>query len=337
MTCSEKIKVSVITLAYNHEKYIHQCLEGVISQNTNFKFELLIHDDASTDKTADIIREYEAKYPDIIKPIYQIENQYSKGGDIGRRFIYPKAKGKYIAICEGDDYWIDPLKLQKQVDFLENNPDYGLVYTNHLNYFQKNDSFEEHHCDEVHDIAYLLKGNKIPTLTTCFKRELLQDYLDNFYPKMPKFPFGDYSLWLYLFSKAKFYLLPEVTSVYRVLENSASHFTDYKKEFSFEQKVYECRLFFIENLYPKETYLIEKVKYNYFYKMLKICILYNNESLFIDKKLQDYYLEMKNKNNKFGIKYRLLKCNFSFFSRLFRSDIYVKNIKIKVKSFFNLK
>ena len=95
-------------------------------QKTTFPFEYLIHDDASTDDTADIIREYEIRYPDIIKPIYQTENQYSKKIYIVENIQLPIAQGKYIAICEGDDYWTDPLKLQKQVDFLDTHPDYTL-------------------------------------------------------------------------------------------------------------------------------------------------------------------------------------------------------------------
>lgn len=115
-----KIAVSVICNAYNHEPYIAQCLDGFVMQKTSFDFEVLVHDDASTDKTADIIRVYEEKYPHIIKPIYQTENQYSKGGI--SRFQYPRVQGKYIAICEGDDYWTDPQKLQKQFDAMEEHP-----------------------------------------------------------------------------------------------------------------------------------------------------------------------------------------------------------------------
>ena len=123
--------VSIICTTYNHGPFIRQCLDGFMMQKTNFTFEVLIHDDASTDNTAEIIREYEDKYPDIIKPIYQTENQYSKGVKIGLTYLYPNAKGKYIAECEGDDYWTDPLKLQKQVDFLENNPDYVMCSHNY--------------------------------------------------------------------------------------------------------------------------------------------------------------------------------------------------------------
>ena len=121
---SEEIKVSVICFAYNHEPFIRKCLDGFIMQKTNFKFEVLINDDASIDGTAQIIREYAEKYPDIIKPIYQKENQFSKGISIGATFLYPKVAGKYIAFCEGDDYWTDPEKLQIQVDFLESHPDF---------------------------------------------------------------------------------------------------------------------------------------------------------------------------------------------------------------------
>lgn len=120
------IEVTVYCLAYNHEKYIRTALEGFINQKTNFKYEVIVHDDASTDGTADIIREYEKKYPDIIKPIYQKENQHSKGTKIINTFILPKAQGKYIASCEGDDYWTDPLKLQKQYDALESHPECSL-------------------------------------------------------------------------------------------------------------------------------------------------------------------------------------------------------------------
>jgi len=119
------------------EGYIKDALEGFLIQKTDFPFEILINDDASTDSTADIIREYEAQYPNLIKPIYQTENQYSQGKKPNQEFNFPRAIGKYIALCEGDDYWTDPLKLQKQLDFLEENPEYGLVYTDVDFYYQR--------------------------------------------------------------------------------------------------------------------------------------------------------------------------------------------------------
>lgn len=123
-----KILLSIRCLVYNHEPFLRQCLDGFVMQKTNFRFEAIVHDDASTDGSAAIIREYAEKYPDIIKPIYETENQYSKhDGSLGR-IMNAACKGKYIAVCEGDDYWIDPLKLQKQVDFMESHPDYSMCF-----------------------------------------------------------------------------------------------------------------------------------------------------------------------------------------------------------------
>jgi len=121
--------VSVMCLTYNHGKYIEDALEGFLIQQTNFPFEVLIHDDASTDNTAEIIRQYQAAYPNIIKPVYQTENQWSKGKEVIRKAQYGRAKGKYYASCEGDDYWTSPNKLQKQFEYLENNPDCVLCGT----------------------------------------------------------------------------------------------------------------------------------------------------------------------------------------------------------------
>ena len=122
--------VSVSCITYNHEPYIAQALDGFLMQKTNFPFEVIVHDDASTDRTAEIIREYEARFPKIIKPIYETENQYSKHDGSLERIMDAACKGKYIAFCEGDDYWIDENKLQMQMDFLEGNPEYSAYYSN---------------------------------------------------------------------------------------------------------------------------------------------------------------------------------------------------------------
>ncbi|KOS69858.1 glycosyl transferase family 2 [Lysinibacillus contaminans] len=121
----QNILVSINCITYNHEEFIAEAIESFLMQKTNFNYEILIHDDASTDSTAEIIREYEKKYPDLIKPIYQKENQYSKGNPVDR-INMRRAKGKYIAICEGDDYWLDPYKLQKQTDYMEKHPECSL-------------------------------------------------------------------------------------------------------------------------------------------------------------------------------------------------------------------
>ena len=115
--------VSISCITFNQVNYIKQCLNGFLMQKTNFGYEILIHDDCSNDGTKEIIEDYVEKYPNLIRPIYQTENQYSQGvRGMMVRYNFSRAKGKYIAMCEGDDYWTDPLKLQKQVDVLEANP-----------------------------------------------------------------------------------------------------------------------------------------------------------------------------------------------------------------------
>lgn len=210
--------VSICCITYNHAPYIRQCLDGFVMQKTNFTFEVLVHDDASTDDTADIIREYEARYPGIIKPIYQTENQYSQGVNVNRTYNYPRAHGKYIALCEGDDYWIDPLKLQKQVDMLEANENVMMVYTGFQTVNMKGenvcfDNFEYYQRkSKTGDVfRLLLQSNFIMTLTTCYRRECLIDnpILDN----CPKSL--DYALFLTAAAMGDVVYLPESTACYR--------------------------------------------------------------------------------------------------------------------------
>ena len=134
MKQEQPILVAIHCLVYNHEPYLRDCLEGFVMQQTNFPFVAIVHDDASTDNSAAIIREYEEKYPDIIKPIYETENQYSRrDGSLGRimNAAVDATGAKYVTMCEGDDYWTDPHKLQKQVDFLDAHPEYEYVLCCH--------------------------------------------------------------------------------------------------------------------------------------------------------------------------------------------------------------
>lgn len=126
------IMVSVLTTAFNHAAYIAQALDSFLMQKTNFKFEIIVHDDASTDGTADIIKRYAEKYPDFIRPVFQSENQFSKGKDV-YSYMKPLIRGKYIAQCEGDDYWCDDRKLQKQVDYMEAHPECSFCFCNSYN------------------------------------------------------------------------------------------------------------------------------------------------------------------------------------------------------------
>ena len=135
------MKVSVLCEVYNQATYIRSCLNGIVLQKTDFPFEVLVHDDASTDGTADIIREYERNYPGIIVGIYEKENQYSKGINIDMEYLFPRAKGEYLAFCEGDDYWIDENKLQKQVDALDVHPELDICA--HASFVEENGKYTE--------------------------------------------------------------------------------------------------------------------------------------------------------------------------------------------------
>lgn len=205
--------VSIKCLTYNHEKYISQALDGFLMQKTDFPFEIVVHDDASTDKTAEIVREYEKKYPNIIKPIYELENQYSKPGISINDIIFPYLKGKYIAICEGDDYWIDENKLQMQVDFLENNPEYGMCFHNALKYDYTNNRkfmFNDENFKEL-TLKNLILEWHIPTASIV----LLREVMDKKMPAKGEYPQGDILFHLAGFDFGKIYYFPQIMSVYR--------------------------------------------------------------------------------------------------------------------------
>jgi glycosyltransferase involved in cell wall biosynthesis len=209
--------VSICTIAYNHAPFIRQCMDGVLMQKTSFPVEFLIHDDASADETADMIREYETSFPDVIKAIYQTENQFSKGAQIWAKYLFPKARGKYIALCDGDDYWTDPLKLQKQVDFLETHPDYAMCGGKYRTTIMGQNEIHEYErkgtdkypngrtvtFDDFFD-SYLFY-----TLTVCFRRE----YICN----IQKYKVCiDDTVYCAVMDKGKGFLFPDYFAMYRL-------------------------------------------------------------------------------------------------------------------------
>lgn len=207
------IMVSIKCFAYNHEKFIRETLEGFIMQKTNFRFEAVVHDDASTDNTADIIKEYAEKYPDIIKPIYETENLYSKKDGSLLKIVNEACKGKYIAFCEGDDYWIDPYKLQKQVDFLEAHPDYSMCWTDGYEEYNGNKTpfcrYSESRETPVEDIIEK-GGDFIPTCSILVRKDISFATPKGFYC-------GDYPLQIWSAYKGKVHYLSDKTCVYRFM------------------------------------------------------------------------------------------------------------------------
>ncbi len=209
--------VTVSCLAFNHKEYIRDALNSFVGQKTDFPFEVIVHDDASTDGTTEIIREYAEKYPDIIRPIFQTENILSKGIRASTAYILPAARGKYIAYCEGDDYWSDENKLQKLADFLEKHPDYVACTHNNRIY----DCLSGEECDnfvrEERDLALqdvvMNGGQSYHTSSLLCRAELMKT--------APAFVFSilgleDYPIAIYLTLCGKIHYFADVMSVYRL-------------------------------------------------------------------------------------------------------------------------
>ncbi|SET11429.1 glycosyltransferase [Prevotella sp. kh1p2] len=265
------VVVAIQCLVYNHEPYLRQCLNGFVMQETDFRFVAIVHDDCSTDGSADIIREYERKYPDIIKPIYEKENKYSKHDGSLRRIVNDAimaTKAKYIAFCEGDDYWTDANKLQIQVNFLESNPQYGLVYTNFNIYNQnlgmqpspyiKNKpilSFEEH----------LLRAGYIAPMSWLYRRNLYK-YME--YGSKNGYIDVSFAFALEIFKNSRVHYMDKITCVYRILQESASHSKSDKKVFIYKKDLHRERIDFAYryNVSQEIKIEIDRQYYRKFYK-----------------------------------------------------------------------
>ena len=221
----EQPLVAIWCLVYNHEPYLRDCFEGFVMQKTNFRFVAIVHDDVSTDKSADIIREYAEKYPDIIKPIFETENQWSKhDGSLDRIMSDAIAAtgAKYIAMCEGDDYWTDPYKLQKQVDFMEGHPDYLMCFhsTSVQNLSSRTAIFDgllvesrEYHESDIfpqwraHLSSFFFRKNLFDMIPSVKQKQWLES--------------GDTVLILLAMKYGKVWGIKEVMSVYRMNDNSS--------------------------------------------------------------------------------------------------------------------
>jgi len=209
--------VSICCLTYNHKDYIEQAIDGFLMQETDFPFEILIHDDASTDGTKEIIKHYEKLYPNIIKTVIQKENYYSQGGRFMiARFLLPKAKGKYIALCEGDDLWISTNKLYKQFMFMEKNSEYAFCFhdVKQQNDTKNKTSYSAYSKVRANTLYFedILKEHFVPTLSLFFRKIFLPLNIPSYEKKISS---GDIFMELMLAYRGPAYYFDEVMGVYR--------------------------------------------------------------------------------------------------------------------------
>lgn len=283
------------TMAFNHENFIRECIEGLLMQKTTFPVQILIHDDASTDNTAAIIKEYEEKYPRLIKAYYQEENSYSKSRQNKKRLrktYFSWTVGKYEAMCEGDDYWIDPLKLQKQVRFLEENPEYVLacggyksvnVYTNQEEVIIKK---KRKRSNEMEGFEFGLDEMKkqwlTKTLTVVYRHSALK-----YYPSK-KYQHGrDIHLFYHLLKVGKGYYFSSIMGGYHIHKGGINSMQPDKINFSISCKIYRELYDNNKDDYTRQRNIISSVnmfKYNIFNE--------NNTSLLENIKIFMYAISL---------------------------------------------
>lgn len=233
MKQEEPILVAIHCLVYNHEPYLRDCFEGFVMQKTNFRFVAIVHEDCSTDNSAAIIREYETKYPDIFRPIYETENQYSKhDGSLGRimNAAIDATGAKYIALCEGDDYWTDPYKLQKQVDILEADEtlmacctDCSVVDNSSVILKEKRGGVVKDDIPGRYNLRDFFRDNhQYPTLSVVYRNTHTEEVRAKHLHTENAF-LGDWTLWICLLIYGDMYYLNEVTCAYRINPSSVTH------------------------------------------------------------------------------------------------------------------
>lgn len=269
--CNNPI-VTIRCWTFNQKPYIRQCLNGFVMQKTDFPFFAVVVDDASTDGEQEVLwdcinneldttsfqKDETDDFVRVVAPnktnnhcifiiILLKYNHYSIRKAKRPYFKDWENKTKYIAHCEGDDYWIDPQKLQKQVDYLDSHPDYGMVYTNYKMYYQETGQTEISQCVQT-SLEDELTRNRVATLSTMVRSSLVEKYIQYIgnIPKERGWMMGDYPTWIFVMANSKAKLIPDVTAVYRVLKNSASHFTSFKKNKDFLLSTYDICFFFAD-------------------------------------------------------------------------------------------
>lgn len=327
----KKPLVAIHCITYNHEPYLRDALEGFVMQKTDFPFVAIVHEDASTDGTANILREYAVKYPDVILPIFETENQYSKRNGSLRRIMNKACEAtgaKYIALCEGDDYWTDPYKLQQQIFILEKSKDIGLCYTKVRSYTTNGQLLNWTGKEITSFEDFILKNNGVPTCTAIIRTEIFRSYEKNIGNIQTKWSMGDFPLWLYISLNYKIKFLPVSTGVYRVLTESASHSKSELKWLKFQLNAREIKLFFINQYHPLPMCDLDRMDWKLYLVLLRrICETNNKELIEANKKLISNFRTYNSFKKTF-----LRLCTSNFLCIKFLKIVY--HIKDR---FFNLK
>ncbi len=216
---SQEASVCALCVTYNHEKFIRKTLDGFVAQKTTYPFRVIVHDDASTDSTPEIMREYEAKYPDLFTMIYETENQYSKHNETWqwlRELVAPMIHEKYFMTCDGDDFWCDPEKVQLEVDFLENHSDYVLcVHDTMFVNFDGENVRRLNGSDQDHDLymkdMLMNWGHDFHSTSTCMKSEIFFKRPNEFYITVC----DDWTVAIYAATLGKIHYIGRVMSCFR--------------------------------------------------------------------------------------------------------------------------
>jgi len=310
--------VSVKMITYNHAPYIAQAIEGVLQQKTDFPFELLIGEDCSTDGTRDIVFEYQKQNPSIIRVITSDKNLGSRKNNLRTA---KACRGKYIAYCEGDDYWQYPYKIQKQVEYMESHPECGLVLTDADIYYQKNNkivsrfNFKNGFSKSTNlTIEQLIRIEGEVTKFTCtamVRRHLCDKVTedDPYLHQSGEFLMGDTQLWAELSLIAKVTYKPDSTATYRVLEESASRSKDRKKLCRFWKSAYEMQLYLCD-----KHNLSEDIRQNAESKWndysLQLALYERNFDLAKEVKKKKHQLTIKEWGRFLGAKYLIVNYGY---------------------------
>ena len=307
--------VSVKMITYNHAPFIAQAIEGVLQQKTNFPFELVIGEDCSTDGTREIVFKYQQKYPDIIRVITSEKNVGMKKN--GYRTT-KACRGKYIALCEGDDYWHSPRKLKVQADYMEAHPECGAV---HSSYDICNEDTGELIKDYVNykkwkvpnkiDIYYILseRGNGfwIHTCTVMTRRKLHEQIIesDPDIHQGDNYLMGDTQLWAELSMVSEIVYIPESLATYRVLSESASNSRDEKRKCRFNKSNADVKLYLCKKYNLDEKYRI-KIESDWYYHALRLAFYERNAVLAEEVKYKKRTFTLKEWLQYYGAKNMLI-------------------------------